>query len=149
MKIFIFLLFFTASGTFAEERVYTSEKELGDGFIKRSFSVNMPPEHWEGIGHFSAVFYKGIELGQIDMLSISPNKNYASYVKSTDGKLYIFDLMSQKENQVIQDSYCFPYESLWFKKNVHLKCFGQNESIFNFDIDLSHVPFRALIVSGK
>ena len=85
----------------SDGRNYGKSKELGHGFINRSYTVENPPEHWEAIGHFSSTFYKGKELGMLDGFRISPSEKYAIYSKSEEGRLYIFHIPKGMEQKVI------------------------------------------------
>ena len=120
------------------DRRYTSETNLGEGFIERRYEVDMPPDHWEAIGHYSTVFYKEKELGMLDGFAISPTKKYAIYTKSKEGRLFIFDISKRAEKRVLIDEYCYPSCEKWDDTNgiVEIKCLAGNNRHFYLTINL-------------
>jgi hypothetical protein len=128
----------TSYSAIAEDRKYGYTFNLGHGFIKRDYTVKNPPNHFEAIAHYSATFFKKRDLGQLDGFSISPSGRYAIYIKSEEGRLYMFNIPKQAEYRIKFDDYCYPYSPTWNEgKNIlEIRCYGKGNTNFKLQIDL-------------
>jgi hypothetical protein len=75
-------------------------QDLGYGFRLVARSQANPPGHWEGIGHFSFLYYRDSQLcqcGHIDF-SIAPSGDYAIYAGSE--KVMLFNRATQARTVV-------------------------------------------------
>ncbi len=76
------------AGQVLSERV----QNLGSGFLLVYREVVNPPDHWEGVGHFSFLYFRERQLCQCSSgdFSIAPSARYAIFQDGSSGKLFIF-----------------------------------------------------------
>ena len=100
-----------AAGTVVAEQW----RKIGFGFREVSRSQVNAPGAFEGIGHFSFVYYKGDKICQCgsNEISISPNGVYAIYTDVTTGKLMSFNAASRRRKELSQSFVGYPKMATW------------------------------------
>ena len=93
MRPLVISLLFLPSLAVYGQVLHESSRQLGHGFREVTRSVKNPPGHWEGIGHFGYIYYKGTLLDQCSGSDffISPKGRYAIYNNSSTGVLTLFE----------------------------------------------------------
>jgi hypothetical protein len=78
------------------------KEDLGFGFSLIHRSIVNPPSHWEGVGHFSFVYFEKRQLCQCGRseFSISPSGRYALLQDGPSGKLLLFTTHLDKISEV-------------------------------------------------
>ena len=108
-----------APGTVISQHI---EKDLGNGFFEVGKSIVNPPEIWEGLGHFTFVYYGKTEICQcfpIDVV-ISPKGKYVAYY-SHEKKRWILYNTKHKKTSVIPDvPIGYPMSAEWNKNEKTL-----------------------------
>ena len=95
--------------------IHQRSRELGNGFFEVSRSQVNSPDHWEGIGHFSFIFYQNKELCQCSeyQVVISPEGKYAIYYSNQRSKLELFNVRSE-ETIMLSDKFIgYPQSGEW------------------------------------
>ncbi len=81
-----------------------SEKstDLGKGYREVARSQVNPPEHWEGVGHFTFVYYQDLKLCQCGKSEffISPSGNHALFINERPGSVTLFTAQSKMTKTV-------------------------------------------------
>ena len=90
-------------------------KNLGAGFQLVSREVVNPPEFWEGVGHFSFIYFHDRQLCQCDEgdLSISPSKRNAVFKDGPTGKLFLFNVTTGHITEVTKKYIGSPQSFIW------------------------------------
>ena len=70
--------------------------DLGFGFRKVLRSQKNPPGSFEGIGHFSILYYREQEIGQHGEYSVAPSGRYLVFQDATSGDVVLFTAASKK-----------------------------------------------------
>lgn len=93
----------TDSSTWKTGQVLSeSMQNLGGGFRLVHRAVVNPPEHWEGVGHFSFLYFLDQQLchcGQGDF-SIAPSNRYALLQDGPTGRLLLFNALTERRTEV-------------------------------------------------
>ncbi len=97
-----------------------SEKtiNLGNGYKEVHRSVVNPPGHWEGVGHFSYVYFKDKPLCQCSRneVVISPDGSYAIFAEETDGNLMLLDARNLVSRALTTEFIGLPDSASWDMK---------------------------------
>ncbi len=74
-----------------------------------------PPEHWEGVGHFSFIYFHERQLCQCGHgdFSISPSKRYAVLQDGPTGKLLLVNTKTEGITEVTQGYIGSPQTFSW------------------------------------
>lgn len=102
--------------------LHQSSSDLGKGFYDVSKSIVNPADLWEGIGHFSFVYYGKTEICQcypIDVV-ISPKGKYIAYYSHQDRQWEIYNTKSKKTSVIPDVAVGFPISAEWNEKNKTL-----------------------------
>ncbi|XLZ71009.1 hypothetical protein ABT364_03325 [Massilia sp. SR12] len=95
------------------------KEDLGFGFSLIHRSIVNPPSHWEGVGHFSFVYFEKRQLCQCGRseFSISPSGRYALLQDGPSGKLLLFTTHLDKISEVTKQYVGSPQSFKWDEKN--------------------------------
>lgn len=99
------------AGTVLDE----SSTNLGHGFRKVTRSVVNPPGSFEGIGHFSYVYYRDEQLcrcAQTEIV-ISPDGAHAVFASGERWQLVLYDTATSKRTELTQDFAGYPSSARW------------------------------------
>jgi hypothetical protein len=103
MKFQILLVFLFAC-TVTAQVLNESSRNIGSGFREVSRSQVNPPGHWEGIGHFSFIYFGNKQLCQCNESEfyLSPSKKYAIFINDKTGALTLFTRQNEKMRALTQ-----------------------------------------------
>lgn len=92
-----------------------NEETLGGGFKLVNRAIANPPEHWEGVGHFSFLYFHDRNLCQCGPgdFSISPSKRYAIFKDGSTGNLFLFDAQIAYAEKITQEYIGIPQTYTW------------------------------------
>lgn len=93
-----------------------SFEPIGHDFYDVSRSIENPPSHWEGIGHFGFIFFKQREVCQCSTFdtSLSPDGRYLLFAnQSKGGVLEVFDSNSLSTNALSDIYVGYPVSAQW------------------------------------
>lgn len=95
-------------------------KNMGLGYREVSRSIVNRSNHWEGIGHFSFVYYKDMELCQCSNYEvlISPDGLHAVFVEPNSGKLILFRVRTGARIVLSRKYIGHPKSATWEKGRV-------------------------------
>lgn len=95
--------------------VSESWKDLKFGFREVARSRVNPPSIFEGIGHFSFVYFRDEELCQChnSEIAISADGAYAVFTDVTNGKLKLFEASSRKRTDLSSTFIGYPDSASW------------------------------------
>jgi hypothetical protein len=78
-------------------RVISEEsKDLGFGFRQVTRSRENSPGAFEGVGHFSYLYYRDLELCQIGTYSLAPSGRYVAFQDGPSGDVILFIAESRR-----------------------------------------------------
>jgi hypothetical protein len=100
------------------------KEDLGFGFNLIRRSIVNPPNHWEGVGHFSFIYFGKRQLCQCGHsdFSISPSGRYALVQDGPSGKLLLFDTLSVRISEVTKQYVGSPQSFAWDEKKPFGYC---------------------------
>lgn len=92
-----------------------SSEDMGFGFRLVRRSVANPPGHWEGVGHFDFVYFRGRQLCRCSRaeVSISPSGKYALLQDGPSGKLLLFTVPLNRLAEVTKKYVGSPQKFDW------------------------------------
>ncbi|MCP4487592.1 MAG: hypothetical protein GY820_09800 [Gammaproteobacteria bacterium] len=94
-----------------------SERKMnrGKGFHELHKEVVNPEGHWEGIGHFSYLYFKGELLCQctIGELVFSPDRKFALYLGDENGELSLLNTSTSLVRELSKEYIGYPYDADW------------------------------------
>jgi hypothetical protein len=98
-------------GEVVSERV----EDLSGGFRLVRRSIVNSPGHWEGVGHFSFLYFREQELCQCSYgsFSVSPSARYALFHDGPTGKLRLIDTSTGRIDDVTTKSVGIPKTFDW------------------------------------
>lgn len=94
--------------------VQSSEK-IRDGFYSVNQSIVNSSDHWEGVGHFSSIFYHKTKICQCSTFNtvISPKGNYIIYYSNARNQLELYDTRSKKTSVISGEYKGYPSSAEW------------------------------------
>ena len=92
-----------------------SRKSLGKGYREVQRSIVNPPGHWEGVGHFSFVYFRDVRVCQCssDEVVISPDGQFAAYAARGTGALMLFHAPTRRATLLAADAVGSPRAAAW------------------------------------
>ena len=96
--------------------VRESFEPIGHDFYDVSRSIENPPSHWEGIGHFGFLFFKEKEICQCSPYntSISPDGRYLLFANQSEGgALEVFDSINSSSKSLSDIYLGYPVDAEW------------------------------------
>jgi hypothetical protein len=92
-----------------------SSQSLSHGFREVTRSKVNQAGHWEGIGHFSYVYYKDEKLCQCGRseVSISTTGSHAIFVDTSTGKLILFQAGTRVRTELSKKYIGHPKSATW------------------------------------
>lgn len=92
-----------------------SIQDLSAGFGLVHREIVNPAAHWEGVGHFSFVYFHDKRLCQCGHgdFSISPSKQYAVLHDGPTGKLLLFNTLTERITEVTKEYVGSPNAFTW------------------------------------
>lgn len=102
MKAALWLGCLFAIGAADAQVLSERSRDLGHGFRWVQRSERMPPGHWEGIGHFSFLYYRDRRLCQCGLIdfSIAPSGGYAIHADTRSGGVMLFKRATETSTAV-------------------------------------------------
>ena len=100
-----------------------SSNPLENDFYDVSRSIENPPSHWEGIGHFGFIFYRQKEICKCSPYntSMSPDGRYLLYSNtSKDGILEVFDSHNLTSKALSEIYIGYPINAEWSADGTHV-----------------------------
>ena len=90
-------------------------KDMTFGFREVARSQVNPPGVFEGIGHFSFVYFRDEKLCQCNNseVAISADGDYAVFTDVTNGKLKLFEASSRKRTDLSSTFIGYPDSATW------------------------------------
>ena len=128
------------SGLKAGTIIHQRSKELGHGFFDVSRSQVNSSEHWEGIGHFSFIFFKNKKICQCSdyQVVISPNGKYIVYYSNQRDALELFNAHSKKVTILSKQYSGYPETGEWdFDNDVAVIKLNDPSGEFDSEIEIS------------
>lgn len=101
-------------------QIFSEKSEnLEAGFKLVHREVVSPPGHWEGLQHFSFLYYQDRQLCQCSAagFSISPSGRYAILQNGPTGKIFLFNVQTGILTEVSQKYIGTPEEFTWDEAN--------------------------------
>ena len=91
-----------------------AKRDLGNGYLEIRRSEVNPPDHWEGVGHFTFVYFGNEKLCQCDggEVQISPHGKLALFV-ARDGKLTLFSAGTKSAKWLTEQYEGRPISAEW------------------------------------
>lgn len=101
-------------GRKAGDVVFEAKRGRKQGYVEIFRSIVNPPTHWEGVGHFSFVYFKKFEICQCSLneVVISPKGRYLVFVAS-GGQLSVFDSQLSRINNLSEAYIGYPISVEW------------------------------------
>ncbi len=92
-----------------------SSDSLGHGYREVSRSVVNGPGHWEGIGHFSYVYFRRDQLCRCSSsdVVIESSGHYAAYVDSDTRTLMLFNSRTRERVALSEEFVGLPTSGAW------------------------------------
>jgi hypothetical protein len=91
-----------------------SKRDLGNGYLEIRRSQVNPPAHWEGIGHFTFIYFGERKLCQcdVDEVQISPKGKFALFVPQS-GQLTLFNAATKSGKRLTKRYEGMPIAADW------------------------------------
>jgi len=101
-------------GRKAGDVVFEAKRGRKQGYVEIFRSIVNPSTHWEGVGHFSFVYFKKFEICQCSLkeVVISPRGRYLVFV-ARDGTLSVFDSKSSRVERLSEGYIGYPISIEW------------------------------------
>lgn len=95
--------------------LHQSSQELENGFYTVSKSVVNPAGHWEGIGHFSFIYFGKTEICQCSEFdsAFSPDGSYIIYFSNKNDQLELYNTRSKKITVLSEEYIGYPKSADW------------------------------------
>lgn len=84
------------SSVIAAEVISERSKDLGFGFRAVKQQEKIPKGHWEGIGHFSFLYFKDHKISQTSDYLISSDGKFAIFTDGPTGNVQAFFSLDRK-----------------------------------------------------
>ena len=91
----------------------TGSRSLGHGYriVPRTVDMSHVPDAFEGLAHYTDLYYRSHPLGTVGDYSISPSGRFALF--QDDGKTLLFDCISRQTRDVTDGSFAIAKSFAW------------------------------------
>jgi hypothetical protein len=91
----------------------TGSRSLGHGYriVPRTVDMSHVPDAFEGLAHYTDLYYRSHRLGTVGEYSISPSGHYALF--QDDGRTLLFDRTSQESRDVTDGQFAIAKSFAW------------------------------------